>query len=324
MTGSTRKLMIAFGILLVVTVAMTTLEKRQTTSRARTFNRIEVEDVTRISINGKGNEVTMEKRGGFWVITEPMEYPANQALVVDLLEKSGELSTVNVVASNPANHDLYEVGTDTGVLVQLFGGQEGNRRMMSVFIGKMTSDFNHTYIRRFSEDDVHTASGLLNGYFNKSVSAWRDRTIFALQEESIEQITVVGEATNYTLARRGSLPEAPDTPWVIRSADGVVAADSLQAMTIVRKVASLAASAFPEPWEEIDADWESPLVTITGRLVDGSSIEAMAFDKPEDTSRYYVKKDGDETVFLMYRSNLDSVLRTVEDLRAKEEAGSGL
>jgi len=188
----------------------------------------------------------------------------------------------------------------------------------------MTSDFNHTYIRRFSEDDVHTASGLLNGYFNKSVSAWRDRTIFALQEESIEQITVVGEATNYTLARRGSLPEAPDTPWVIRSADGVVAADSLQAMTIVRKVASLAASAFPEPWEEIDADWESPLVTITGRLVDGSSIEAMAFDKPEDTSRYYVKKDGDETVFLMYRSNLDSVLRTVEDLRAKEEAGSGL
>ena len=36
MTGSTRKLLITFGILLVVTVAWTTLERRQTTSRVRT------------------------------------------------------------------------------------------------------------------------------------------------------------------------------------------------------------------------------------------------------------------------------------------------
>ncbi len=324
MTGSTRKLLITFGILLVVTVAWTTLERRQTTSRVRTFDRVEVEDVTRISISGKGNEVNLEKRGGTWIITEPLEYPANQTLVEDLLEKAGELATVNVVSSNPANHDLYEVGTDSGVLVQLYGGQEGNRRMLSVFIGKMTSDFNHTYIRRFSEDDVHTASGLVSGYFNKTVSAWRDRTIFSLPLESLEQVSVVGEDTDYTLARRGSLPEAPDAPWVIRTADGVTAADSLQAMTIIRRVATLTASAFPEPGEVIEADWENPLLTITGRLVDGSLIEVTAFDRPEDSSRYYVKTGGGETVFLMYRSNLDAVLRPVEDLMAKEEAGSGL
>ncbi len=40
----------------------------------------------------------------------------------DLLGKVDELSTVNVVSSNPANHDLYEVGVETGALVQLYSG----------------------------------------------------------------------------------------------------------------------------------------------------------------------------------------------------------
>ncbi len=105
MSGSTRKLLIVFGVLLVVTVAWNSLERRRTTSRVRSFEKVAVEDVTRGAISGKGNDVTMEQRGGVWMITAPIEYPANQILVEDLLEKVGELSTVNVVSNNPANHD---------------------------------------------------------------------------------------------------------------------------------------------------------------------------------------------------------------------------
>ncbi|MFC1559188.1 DUF4340 domain-containing protein [Gemmatimonadota bacterium] len=319
MSSSTRKLLITFGILLVVTIVWNSLERRRTTSRISSFEDVAIEEVTRIAISGKGNDVTLEQRGGVWLITSPIEYPANQTLVEDLLGKVDELATVNVVSSNPVNHDLFEVGAETGVLVQLYGGREGNRRMMSMFVGKMTSDFNHTFIRRFSEDDVHTASGLLNGYFNKTVSAWQDRTIFALPAESITQLNVIGEEVDYTLAIRGIMSESPDVPWVIQSEEGLAEADSSKAMAIVRRVAGLSASGFPEPGDLVDADWENPVIRIDGRLVDGSAIELRVCEIPGDSSRYYVRKSGDETVFLIYRSNLDPVLKQREDLIVIEE-----
>lgn len=319
MSGSTRKLLIVFGVLLVVTVAWNSLERRRTTSRVRSFEKVAVEDVTRVAVSGKGNDVTMEQRGGVWMITAPIEYPANQILVEDLLEKVSELSTVNVVSNNPANHDLYEVGIDTGVLVQLYGGREGNRRLMSMYIGKMTSDFNHTYIRRFTDDDVHTASGLLSGYFNKTLSAWRDRTILSLPVESFELLKVVGENVDYTLAIRGVLPQAPDAPWSVEAEGTVTEADSSGAVQIVRRVAALTASGFPEPDDVVEADWENPVMSIDGRLVDGSTIEVRVWEIPDDSGRYYLRKGGDETVFLIYRSTLDSILKQREDLVADEE-----
>ncbi|MFC1628791.1 DUF4340 domain-containing protein [Gemmatimonadota bacterium] len=319
MSGSTRKLLIAFGILLVVTIAWNSMERRRTTSRVRSFEEVAIEEVTRITVSGKGNDVTLEQRAGLWLITAPIEYPANQILVEDLLSKVDELTTVNVVSSNPANHDLYEVGVGTGVLVQLYGGREGNRRMMSMYVGKMTSDFSHTFVRRFTEDDVHTASGLLSGYFNKTVSAWRDRTIFALPAASIGQLMVVGSDVDYTLAMRGSMADAPDVPWVLQTEEGLAEADSSKAMAIVQRVASLNASGFPEPGDLVEADWENPVITIDGRLADGSTIEVRAWEIPDDDSRYYVRKGGDETVFLIYRSTLDPVLKQRGDLVVIEE-----
>ncbi len=323
MSGSTRKLLIAFGVLLVVTIAWNSMERRRTTSRVRSFEDVVIEDVTRISISGKGNDVTLEQRGGVWLITAPIDYPANQTLVDDLLGKVEELTTVNVVSSNSANHDLYEVGAETGVLVQLYGGREGDRRLMSMYVGKMTSDFSHTFIRRFTEDDVHTASGLLSGYFNKTVSAWQDRTIFSLPVESIEQLQVVGEEVDYALAIRGSIPDAPEVPLVLQTEEGLAEADSSKAMAIVRKVAGLGASGFPEPGDPVEADWENPVIMIDGRLVDGSTIEMRVCEIPDDNNRYYIRKGGDETVFLIYRSTLDSILKQRGDLIADEEGESG-
>lgn len=322
MAGSTRKLLIIFAALLVVTIAWNWLERRRITSRERTFGKVDTEEVTRIDISGKGNSVELSLQGGMWLITSPLEYPAGQATVEDMLGKVDELAVVNLISSNPENHDLYEVGADTGVLVTLSGGREGQRRLLSFYIGKMTSDFGHTYIRRFGEDDVYSAKGLLSGYFNKPLSSWRDRTILSLTRSDVTQITLVSQEDNWTLLRGGSLLQAPDYPWILQIGEERVEADSSSAESVVRTVSSVNASSFPEPGEEVTADWENPVFQVEVELIDGSSAGIAAFEKEDDTSRFWIRKRGDDTIFLIYKSNIDYLLKARKDM-LKEGEGEG-
>lgn len=320
MPSSTRKLLIAFGILLLVTLVYSTFEKRRTTSRITPFARVDVEEIMRIEVKAQGEEeVAMERQGDRWVIVSPITYPANQSNVESLLEKVADLSVTNLVSSNPANHDLYEVGNDTGTLVRLLGGRNKDRRLLTFYVGKVTSDISGTYVREFGVDDVYAASGLLRGYFNKTLSAWRDRTIFKIPQTQVTAVAVAGKEYTFTLSRRGAVPGGPDAAWILQAGSGPVAADSTQAARVIRTAANLTASDFPPSGKEIDADWENPAVRIDLTLSGGEHAGLSAVPIPDDSSRYWVKKDGEETIFIIYRSTLDSVVRDPSTL----EQGAG-
>ena len=318
MANSTRRLLIVFICLLVVTIVWNGLERRGTTSREQTFEKVDIERITRVEMSGKGNDVTLSQQGGLWIVTEPIEYPANQSLVEDLLTQVEELAVSNLVSTSPANHDLYEVGPDTGVLVRLLGGRDGQRRLSEFYIGKMTSDFGHTYIRRFGEDDVFMASGLLQGYFNKTVGAWRDKTILRLQQENIEQVELSSADDNWLVARRGIYPEAVDAPWVIRTDGGFVPADSTAVVTILRRLINLSASDFPSPAEQLEFDWDNPDYRILLGLTGDIPVEIEVWLREDDNTRVWIKKGGDETVFIMYKSTFDVIAKTSTDLILNE------
>ena len=319
MAPSTRKLLIVFCALLVVTLAYSMLERRRTTSRTTTFVRVNVEDITRIEVRGDdGVEVAMELQADRWVIVSPITYPANQANVQSLLDKVGELSVTNLVSSNPANHELYEVGIDSGTLVRLLGGRDGSRRLLTFYVGGITTDISGTYIREFGVDEVFAASGLLRGYFDKTLSAWRDRTVLTLPPDEITALSVASTEYSFMLTRRGMVPGGPDAAWILQTGGEAVAADSTMAARLIRTAASLSASDFPPAGTEANIDWEVPATRIEMTLSTGDRVGITVIPIPDDESRSYVRKDGDDTVFIVYRSTLDSIARDPESLRAQE------
>jgi hypothetical protein len=278
-----------------------------------------VEDIARIEVRGDdGEEIAMERQADRWVIITPITYPANQTTVQSLLDKVGELSVTNLVSSNSANHDLYEVGVDSGTLVRLLGGRDGSRRLLTFYIGGITTDISGTYIREFGTDEVYAASGLLRGYFNKTLSAWRDRTILTLPQNEVTALSVASEEYTFLVARRGLLPGGPDAAWVVQASGEIVAADSTLAERLLSSVANLSASDFPPAGTEANIDWEVPTTRIEMTLSTGDRVGMTVIPVPDDQSRSYVRKDGDDTVFIVYRSTLDSIVRDPESLKAGE------
>jgi hypothetical protein len=314
MAASTRRLLILFGALLVVTLVWKGMERRRTTVRVRTFAHVDISQVTRIELGGSSESVVLELQGGHWMLVEPLVYPADPSAVSSLLEKAADLNVVNLVSSNPANHDLYEVGPDTGTLVRLLGGPKNDRKLLEMYVGKLTSDFGHTYVREFGRDEVYTAQGLLQGYFGKTVSAWRDHTIWEVAGDAIRKVELVSPEHTWTLLHRDLLGAGPGKVWNLMAEGETVAADSTKVARLLRTVATLRAGDFPAPGEGGEIDWSVPALRLVVTLADGRVVAATAVVKEGDTSRQWIRKDGDETVFIVYKSSLDSIKRPKEEL----------
>ncbi|MFO7768352.1 MAG: DUF4340 domain-containing protein [bacterium] len=319
MARSTRNLFIAFVALLAFALVWKSAERRGTMSRTERFAEVDTSEVTRIELRGRGNDVTLVRRGGRWMLAEPASYPANEASVEDLLERAADLQVVNLVSSNPENHDLYEVGPDTGSLVRLLGGEEGDERLLAFYVGKLTSDFSHTYVRRFGSDDVYTAGGLLQGTFDKTASAWRDKTIFSAEPASVQRVELTSPGLSWTLLRQDVPGALESAAWTLRMDGEAVAADSTRAASLVRSLATLKAADFAGEGERTSGSWEAPDIRMSFTTSDGITRAFRGILPDEEASRYRVRKDGQETVFLVYKSTIDSLKRDRDALMSREE-----
>lgn len=242
------------------------------------------------------------------MVTDPVTWPADSKAVTDLLEQASQMKASNLVSSNPENHDLYEVGGQTGLLVRLLGGADGDKRLFAFYVGKMTSDFSHTYIREFGSDEVYAAVGLLSGYFKKNTDNWRDRTILAEDASAIERIAVSRPEEAWDLVR-GS-PGGPS--WTLEIEGTTTPADSVKAAGIVRNVTRLTATGFPGG-AAAGTDWSAPTFTIRLVRSDGTDTGVIGVPaKGEESSKVWLRKQGEDTVYEIYKSTVDSILKKPE------------
>ena len=51
-------------------------------------------------------------------------------------------------------------------------------------------------------------------------------------------------------------------------------------------------------------------------LADGSMAAFSVAEVPGDEARYYLRKEGAEQVFIIYRSTLDTVFRPLDQVKA--------
>jgi len=154
--------------------------------------------VTRIEIDGSKGHVVLEKEAGTWMITDPLQYPAEQFMAVRAVGTGRSIRLKGTpVSSNPSKRGLFQVDS-TGTLVRVF---TGDTEAASFRIGKTTTSFSETYVRAEGSDDVYITEGLLNSSYDKEASGWRDKTIFRASREDIKEIRFAYGDTVFTVAR---------------------------------------------------------------------------------------------------------------------------
>ncbi|HJL39987.1 MAG TPA: DUF4340 domain-containing protein [Myxococcales bacterium LLY-WYZ-16_1] len=287
--------------------------------QTRVLVSVEPERVSRLQIQGQGDEaVTLKRSGNDWVLASADDFPAKSDAVEEAVEKLSELRSRNRVLSSSRYHDKLEVSEESFQRkVTVTAGEDE----LVFYLGTAPS-FKNTHIRLAGEDDVY----LVNDFGTSDLAArawnWVDRSYVEIPESDLWTVAVDNENGSFRLER----DPATDAWAALGTAEEL---DSTEVDEVLRAVRTVNLQEPVSRTISPEFGLDRPVVTAT--LTVGSSTIAGTPPKTVETrvlevgaeaegGRRYVKASDREYVVTVNASSLKPLLKTtLEDLLPEPE-----
>lgn len=311
----TKQLLILGAILVVLAIVVLLFEnpfgqseyEKKVETATPLFPNFNAEQVVKIEITADGGITTLLNQDGSWVVASMGNYPADGEGVGDLLSKVAEFKNTQRVSNNPEKQSEFEVDS-TGVEAKMVDGND--KVLAHLFVGKTTPGFLSSYVRLADSNDVYVAQGYLQSVFNKGTRTWKDRTIFSFNKGIVTQLNIISseETVELMLDAEGV--------WQMQKPE-VTAANTTEVDTLLTTFSELDTDEFAETPDELaEYGLDTPQSTISAVLNDGTT--ATLHIGNEEEGKFYVKRDDKGTVFRLFKSNVDRLIKKFDTLRAEE------
>lgn len=271
------------------------------------FPNFNAEQVVKIEIIATGETTTLSKQNGSWVVASMSNYPADSEGVAELLSKVGEFKNTQRVSNNPEKQAEFEVDS-TGVEAKLM--DTNGKVLAHLFVGKTTPGFLSSYVRPADSNDVYVAQGYLQSVFDKGTRTWKDRTIFSFNKGIVTQLNIISPEETVELRL-----DAEGTWQMIKPITATAKTTEVDAL--LTTFSELDTDDFAEATDELaEYELDAPQSTISAVLNDGTT--ATLHVGKEEEGKLYVKRDDKDTVFRLFKSNVDRLIKKSEALKAEE------
>jgi len=194
MNKSTRTLLVIFALLAVI-YFLFFRSKERITSDKKIDAKLFVADSTKIDkikMVRKTDAVTLEKVNGVWLITKPINYPADTTSVYQMLMDLKNFRIEDEASTNPAKFGEF---LDTSYNSQITVHQEG--KLLGTFIlGKTSTSFDVSYIKKPEEERILRASNIAAANFNKPLKDLRNKFIISITTKLSNKINFKSTDTN--------------------------------------------------------------------------------------------------------------------------------
>ena len=311
----TKQLLILGGVfvflLLVVLIFENPFGKSEHEKKLETamplFPAFDKEQVAKIEIIAPDGTTTLAKQNGEWGVASMDNYPADSEGVEQLLTKVGELKNTQRVSNNPEKQPEFEVDS-TGVEAKLMDAND--KLLAHLFVGKITPGFLSSYVRVADSNDVYVAQGSLQSVFNKGTRTWKDRTIFDFNKGITTALNISSpdETVELRLDENGA--------WQMLKPIAATA-NTTEIDNLLTTLSGLNTDDFAAANDDLAAyGLDVPQSTISAVLNDGTT--ATLHIGKEEEGKLYVKRNDKETVFRLFKSNVDRLIKKSNTLKAAE------
>lgn len=266
------------------------------------FPNFDKEQVTKIEIITIGQTSTLMKQNDTWVVASMDNYPADTESVKELFTKVAEFNNANLVSDNPKNQAEFQVD-NTGIETKLFG--ENDKVIAHLFVGKNTPGFLSSYVRVADSNNVYTAQGYLQGVFDKSTRTWKDRTIFNFNKGIVTQINITSPDETVELRL-----DAENNWQMLQPASAAVSQNEVD--DLLTAFSELKTDDFAEEKELTEYGLDAPTSSISAVLNDGTTVTLHV--GKEEGGKLYVKSEDKEQVFMLFKSNVDNLIKKSDKL----------
>jgi hypothetical protein len=281
-------------------------EQQGASPKAVIFPVFKTEQAANIEIKTKGKTVSLTKKEGRWLVALDGDYyPADKNEVDNIFRTVNKMQRENVVSTDPAKYPVFELDQENGVEVKV--SKADNSVLAHFFVGKNGPDLISTYIRIEGEKEVLLLSGMLNATFGKTLKDWRDKAIFNLKAEDIVRVNIASPKN------KTSLKKDEEGNWeMVVPEKAKVKKDVIEGM--VNTLATLNAYDFEDGADLKACGLTSPPTKIQITMKDNSTL-SLLIGNEKDSSKRYVKREDNPTVFLVQNFDLGPILQEPAELK---------
>lgn len=277
------------------------------------FPTLDPDKVNRIEIT-QGDTAIFVVRGGdtAWKVETAGGYPADQDAVKNLLSTLKELKEGVLSAQNKDNFKKLGVD-DKGLRVKVKQDQDP---LADLFVGIAGKGYGTTFVRKPDSDKVFMVADDIN--VPKSSAAWRDKMIFSIPAENLEEITLTTYGQTAEVPPRVlHLRRNPVGEWELASGGTAEKPDPSKADALARSLGELRAADFADQVSLESAGLAPPTRAAEFRLVTGEvyTLQIGKLTGAKGDARYYVKRSDLGVVLQVYEYTVNNIFKTPEALR---------
>ena len=271
------------------------------------FVKIDSAAVSKVEIKHEDVELTLEKRGDQWWLTEPVEYPANARFGEDLASKLSDLRIENLISQQTEKQEMFEVTDSQGIRVTVYAGGAP----ITIIMGKVSEGFRHTYMRLADSQDINLVKGVYRSYFTRNVRDWRDKTITKYDKEDLTGFVLTYPNKSMELTKL-------DTGWVAKIGNEEFAAKQNIVGRLTNLLGSMNCFDFMDTLDTQKYDFSKPDFQLkVTTLADEFTIKLLPVD--EEAQKYVLEKDDALTHFLIYQRTAKVLMKEFDEFRPDPE-----
>ena len=256
-----------------------------------------------IKSKDKGEVQLQKKPEGWFVTTGQKTYPADKASIDNLLSTVGKIKIEAIASKNPKKYKELEVDQDKGVEVTIEDGAK--KTLAHFYVGKSGPDLFSTYLRLAEAEHVVLASGMLKMAFDRELKDWRNKTIFAFNQQDITGYEVKGD--NGFLLKKGEKDQ-----WEVAAPEKFFPKKEI-AEDCLKTVSSLTAADFVEgPLKDFQLDRPAQEILVTMK---GGATKTLLLGKEKNAFQRFVKTPDADTIYVLEKYNLEKLVPSIEKLK---------
>ncbi len=147
----------------------------------------------------KGTEKTeLVKTKKQWKVKD-INYPADMSRIVALLSRLNEIKQGKIVSIDPAQFDVYNVGTKTGIKTTFYNN---GKELTSIVIGKNNENSTGAFFRFNNESKVYLVDPLLENDISIEKQFWIKKELKIVEKDNIYKIIIRGDS-KYNFVKAG-------------------------------------------------------------------------------------------------------------------------
>ncbi len=262
--------------------------RQQKEAEAKKLFAIKPDEIVEVRLRFQDRNILLRKTGEVWRLVEPLEAPADEITVKNLLNTIAECEVKREIEEAT---DLKQFGLDPPfVTLEL---KLKDRELPAVAVGKNTPVGFSAYIQRLDDKKVRLTTSAFRAGLDKQVKDVRDKAILNFTDEDVQRFSLVRSDGTISLSRK-------DGQWVIEQ-PGNYPADGPTVRSFLSTLRTMRAIDFPNdnPTDLSPYGLDAPRLRVVLFLGKDQAEKHVLIggENPEKKSEIYVQTSGVPTIY---------------------------